>query len=70
MAGYCLYLIACSSFLSNAHAPVILFREKMATTAKQAKTEEKNGAENADEQAGKTNKLNKYLEQYLLKLCR
>lgn len=37
----------------SAHAHIVLFREKMATAAKQAKTEEKNGAENADEQAGK-----------------
>ena len=36
----------------SAHAHFILFREKMATAAKQAKTEDKNGAENADEQAG------------------
>ena len=38
----------------NAHASIDLFREKMATTAKQAKTEEKNGADTADEQAGKS----------------
>lgn len=37
----------------TAHAHIVLFRENMATAAKQAKTEEKNGAENADEQAGK-----------------
>lgn len=36
----------------GAHAHFSLFRENMATTAKQAKTDEKNGAENADEQAG------------------
>ncbi|XP_052222167.1 protein SET-like [Dreissena polymorpha] len=37
----------------GAHAHFSLFRENMATTAKQAKTDEKNGAENADEQADK-----------------